>query len=195
MEGITLIVGIRGSGKTTQGRTLLHQIAPARLLIVEGSGDWGDQVHKPLKTMPSAAKFYRTSHRIDFSQPEIIYKALCLIQARGGFYILLDDLDALLQTLSEKRRLQGLMMAKLNLMATLGRHKRIGMLAITHRLRGIPQNILSEASRLEMFSIHHDDDLRRLKTILSKEDVARVKEAQGHDFQTFNLWATSKSDG
>lgn len=196
LSGVTLIAGIRGSGKTSLAQQLLRDIAPHRLFIVEESGDWGGFTKKKLSTKLSAAQFYKTSHRTGFLQPWLLMKHLRLISQRGHFYIVLDDIDAMMQIVNaygkggtRTHSAQAQLTAMLNYLALMGRHENIGIMAISHRLRHLPQNMLSEAMRLEIFHIHHDDDLRRLRTIIPKEQAEYARDMlTGHKHMTIDVY-------
>ena len=189
LKNITFVLGLRGTGKTTYAKNHFSLLAPHRFFIVSNTKDWSEFVRRPMKTPIGSLDFYKHNHRISFDYSQLILRSLNVIRTWGKFYIVFDDLDAFLQSQrssNPKRHLK--LLTVLNYIALMGRHNDIGALVISHRLTNIPQNMLSEAYKIVCFTLHHPDDLRSLRAVLSKEDVDKIKALSGHERAEFELF-------
>jgi DNA helicase HerA-like ATPase len=141
-DQIIVITGKRGSGKTTFAKKLIASIPENRIKIIDINGEYKNSF------IPN-----------NYSEIDVFLKN---IWEKGNIFLVIDEADTVFP---EHKKLQDYYYKIIHL----GRHRNIGLLAITRRIARLNKDVIANAHHIFVFSLVIPNDVKYLREFMGGE--------------------------
>lgn len=183
---ISVVLGRRGSGKTTWIRTRLRTLS--RVLVFDTLAEYGSDTEAS-PDLPSfldaversQGRYFRISFVPYREDPEaaldIFLRAAWIV---GDLTVVIDEVDAVSSPVSVPWELQKLI--------RYGRHRRLSVIVASRRAAEVPRLITSQADEVVSFNQSEPTDLEYLRRYVSADFADTVSGLPRYEHRTYEPW-------